>query len=45
MKGKYVKLKDGTNRKVKLKNENIVIENNGKKFAYSLCKLDYIRLG
>lgn len=41
----YVKLKDGTNRKVKLKNEKIVIENNGKKYAYSLCKLDYIRLG
>ncbi len=40
-----IQLTDGTNRKVKLKNAKIEINNNGQRFVYSLCKLDYIRLG
>lgn len=40
-----IQLKDRTNRTIKVENEKIEIENNGIRFAYSLCKLDYIRLG
>lgn len=40
-----IQLKNGTKRTVKLENGKIEIENNGARRAYSLCKLDYIRLG
>ena len=40
-----IQLKNGTKRTVKLENGIIEIENNGERRVYSLCKLDYIRLG
>lgn len=40
-----IQLKDGTNQTVKLENAKIEIENNGERSVYSVCKLDYIRLG
>lgn len=40
-----IQLKNGRKRTVRLDNEQLEIENNGEKFVYSFCKIDYIRLG